>query len=109
VDRDRTIESLITRHWQASQDGDGDAEHDIYAPSAILDYPQSGERFRGCDTIQLQRGSHPAERQFTVRRIAGHGDLWVSEVVITYDGADQPVYPRSPGIGCTLTPAAVRN
>lgn len=24
-------------------------------------------------------------------------------------GADQPVYPRSPSIGCTLTPAAVRN
>ncbi|HEX3566049.1 MAG TPA: hypothetical protein VHU17_11805, partial [Acidimicrobiales bacterium] len=60
--------------------------HDIYAPSAILDYPQSGERFRGRDTIQLQRGSHPAERRFTVRRIVGHENLWVSEVVITYDG-----------------------
>jgi hypothetical protein len=78
--------SLIERHWQASQDGDGDAEHDIYAPSAILDYPQSGERFRGRDTIQLQRGSHPTERRFAVYRIVGHEDLWVSEVVITYDG-----------------------
>src|SRR5665213_1072508 len=76
VDRDRTINSLITRHWQASQDGDGDAEHDIYDPSAILDYPQSSERFRWRDTIQAQRGGHPAERQFAVRRIVGNADLW---------------------------------
>lgn len=93
MDRDRAINSLIARHWQASQDGDEDAEHDIYAPSAMLDYPQSGERFRGRDTIQAQRGSHPAERRFAVRRISGHADLWVSECVITYDGS--PTYSVS--------------
>jgi len=93
VERDSIVKSLITRHWEASQNGDGDAEHGIYADSAVLDYPQSGERFRGRDTIQLQRGNHPAARQFTVRRIAGHGDLWVSEVVITYDGV--PTYSVS--------------
>jgi len=93
VDRDSIVNSLIARHWEASQNGDGDAEHDIYAPSAILDYPQSGERFRGRDSIQLQRGSHPAERRFAVHRIVGHEDLWVSEVVITYDGV--PTYSVS--------------
>jgi hypothetical protein len=31
-------------------------------------------------------GGHPAERHFTVLRIAGSGNLWVSECVITYDG-----------------------
>jgi SnoaL-like domain len=93
VERDRIITNLIARHWQASQDGDGDAEHDIYAPSAILDYPQSGERFRGRETIQAQRGGHPAERRFAVRRISGLADLWVSECVITYDGS--PTYSVS--------------
>jgi hypothetical protein len=93
VDRDGTISSLIARHWQASGDGDQEAEHDIYAPAAILDYPQSGERFRGRETIQAQRGSHPATRGFAVRRIAGHGALWVSECVITYDGV--PTYSVS--------------
>ena len=73
--------------------GDGDAEHAIYAADGILDYPQSGERFRGRSTIQAQRGGHPAERHFTVRRIMGGGDLWVSEVVITYDGV--PTYSVS--------------
>ncbi|HEY7175960.1 MAG TPA: hypothetical protein VH442_13670 [Micromonosporaceae bacterium] len=37
-------------------------------------------------TIAAQRGGHPAERYFTVLRISGAGDLWVSECVITYDG-----------------------
>ena len=58
----------------------------MYADDAILDYPQSGERFRGRSKIKAQRGGHPAERHFTVSRILGRGDLWVSECVITYDG-----------------------
>ncbi len=52
----------------------------------ILDYPQSGERFEGRTTISAQRGGHPADRHFTVLRIIGAGDLWVSECIITYDG-----------------------
>jgi hypothetical protein len=73
-------------HWQASEQGDGAVEHAIYAENAILDYPQSGERFRGRTTIAAQRGGHPADRHFTVIRISGSADLWVSECVITYDG-----------------------
>jgi len=93
MDRDIDTKAQIERHWQASEGGDINAEHDIYAPGALLDYPQSGERFRGRDTIQAQRGSHPADRHFAVRRIVGHGDLWVSECVITYDGI--PTYSVS--------------
>jgi hypothetical protein len=78
--------AAIEEHWSASERGNTEAEHAIYADEAILDYPQSGERFRGRATIAAQRGGHPADRHFTVRRIVGGGDLWVSEVVITYDG-----------------------
>src|SRR5690348_1613234 len=84
---DADIRDQIQRHWDASERGDIEAEHAIYAADAILDYPQSGERFRGRSRIQAQRGGHPADRRFTVRRILGGGDLWVSECVITYDGA----------------------
>ena len=65
----------------------------MYAPDAILDYPQSGERFRGRTTIAAQRGGHPADRHFTVVRIVGSGNLWVSECIITYDGT--PTYSVS--------------
>jgi hypothetical protein len=92
-DRDADIRARIQQHWEASERGDVDLEHAIYAADAILDYPQSGERFRGRARIQAQRGEHPAERHFTIRGILGSGDLWVSECVITYDGA--PTYSLS--------------
>ncbi|MGX1855028.1 nuclear transport factor 2 family protein [Streptomyces sp. NBC_01456] len=85
--------AALEEHWRASERGDIDAEHAIYAADAILDYPQSGERFRGRATISAQRGGHPASRQFTVHRIVGSGDLWMSECVITYDGV--PTYSVS--------------
>jgi hypothetical protein len=86
IDREADFRARLRGHWEASERGDIDAEHAIYAADAILDYPQSGERFRGRSKIQAQRGGHPAERHFTIRRILGGGDLWVSEVLITYDG-----------------------
>jgi hypothetical protein len=93
MDSDRRIRAAIEEHWQASERGDNETEHAIYADDAILDYPQSGERFRGRATIAAQRGGHPAERHFTVLRIAGGPALWVSECIITYDGA--PTYSVS--------------
>src|SRR5690349_12173019 len=93
VDRDASTRARIEEHWRASELGDADTEHAIYAADATLDYPQSGERFRGRSRIQAQRGGHPAERHFTVLGIRGGGGLWVSECVITYDGA--PTYSVS--------------
>jgi hypothetical protein len=83
----------VEAHWRASEAGDSDTEHAIYAADAVLDYPQSGERFRGRATIAAQRTGHPAERHFTVLRIEGADNLWVSECVISYDGA--PTYSIS--------------
>jgi hypothetical protein len=93
MDTDTQTKAAIEEHWRASESGDSETEHAIYAEDAILDYPQSGERFRTRATIAAQRGGHPAERQFSVLRISGGGNLWVSECIITYDGA--PTYSVS--------------
>ena len=85
--------AAIEEHWRASEAGDTETEHAIYAEQGILDYPQSGERFRSRSRIQAQRGGHPAERHFTIRRIRGCGQVWVSECTITYDGV--PTYSVS--------------
>ena len=83
----------LQRHWEASDAGDFEAEHDIYREDAVLDYPQSGERIRGRGKIQSSRAAQPNRKRFTVRRITGAGDLWVTEYVLTYDG--QPSYTVS--------------
>ena len=83
---DRTIRAALDRHWQASDASDFDVEHEIYREDAVLDYPQSGERIRGRHNIQESRTVQPNKKRFTVRRIVGSGDLWVSEFVLSYDG-----------------------
>ena len=88
--RDDDVRAALQRHWAASDADDFAAEHDIYADHAVLEYPQSGERIRGRADIQASRMAQPNQKRFTVRRMLGGGGLWISELVITYDG--QPVY-----------------
>ena len=83
---DRTIQAAMDRHWAASAVGDLETEHEIYHEDVVVEYPQSGERICGRSTIQALRGHHPSKLGFTIRRVIGSGDLWVSEYVITYDG-----------------------
>ena len=49
------IRAALERHWAASDANNFDAEHQIYRPDAVLEYPQSGERIRGRDRIQIGR------------------------------------------------------
>jgi SnoaL-like domain len=84
--RDREIRAALDRHWAASDANDVETEHSIYHEDAVLEYPQSGERTRGRYNIQNQRGSQPSNKRFSVRRITGGGDLWVTELILTYDG-----------------------
>ena len=83
---DRTVRATLERHWDASDAGDFRVEHEIYLEDAVLDYPQSGERIRGRHNIQESRFVQPNKKRFTVRRIIGSGDLWVTEFMLTYDG-----------------------
>jgi hypothetical protein len=87
---DDDVRDALRRHWAASDANDFATEHDIYRADAVLEYPQSGERIRGRAHIEASRAAQPNTKRFTVRRMLGAGDLWVSELVMTYDG--QPNY-----------------
>ena len=91
--RDQAIRAALDEHWAASDANDSETEHRIYHEDAVLDYPQSGERTRGRSNIQNQRAIQPNKKRFTVRRIIGSGDLWVTEFVLTYDA--KPSYTVS--------------
>ena len=83
---DIDLRAVLQRHWAASDSSDFDAEHEIYEDDAVLEYPQSGERIRGRRGIQESRMAQPNKKRFAIRRLQGSGSLWVSELVITYDG-----------------------
>jgi hypothetical protein len=91
--RDQKIRAALDQHWAASDASDFETEHQIYHEDAVLEYPQSGERTRSRRNIQNQRASQPSKKRFTVRRIIGSGNLWVTEFILTYDG--KPSYTVS--------------
>ena len=90
---DQQIRAALDEHWAASNANDFETEHRIYHEDAVLEYPQSGERMRGRFNIQITRSIQPNKKRFTVRRISGAGDLWITEFILTYNG--KPSYTVS--------------
>jgi SnoaL-like domain len=90
---ERGIRAALERHWVASDASDFEEEHRIYREDAVLEYPQSGERISGRRNIQASRAAQPNRKRFTVRRMIGSGDLWVTEFVLSYD--ERPSYTVS--------------
>ncbi|HVI10474.1 MAG TPA: nuclear transport factor 2 family protein [Candidatus Binatia bacterium] len=90
---DQQIRAALDQHWAASDANDFETEHNIYLDDAVLEYPQSGERIRGRRNIQITRTIQPNRKRFTVQRILGGGDLWVTEFILSYDG--KPSYTVS--------------
>ena len=91
--QEEQIRAALDQHWAASDANDFETEHRIYLEDAVLEYPQSGERTRGRSNIQNQRAGQPSNKRFSIRRIVGSGELWVTEFILTYDG--KPSYTVS--------------
>lgn len=69
--------------------------HALYHDDAVLEFPQSQERFEGKENFLAWRKQYPAKVEAKVRRILGRGDLWVAEVSVRYDGGTW-------GYGCSI-------
>ena len=70
---------------------DQEIAHEIYHDDAVLEFPQSGERFEGVGNFREWRRQYPKEVDFELRNLRGAGDLWVAEVSARYnDGPWQP-------------------
>ena len=65
---------------------DVDHAHEIYHDSAVLEFPQSGERFEGVNNFTEWRRQYPADVGYKIRRITARDDFVVTELTISYDG-----------------------
>jgi len=61
--------------------------HALYHDDAVVEFPQSKERFEGKQNILAWRRQYPATVEGKIRRIMGHGDVWVTEGAVRYDAA----------------------
>jgi SnoaL-like domain len=76
---------VVRRYWEYAG-ADVDRADEIYHDDAVLEFPQSGERFEGVTGFTEWRRRYPAEVSYRVRRVAVRDDLAVVEVSVTYDG-----------------------
>ena len=76
----------LRRHWEdpGAHEDSADA---IYHDDAVLEFPQSGERFEGVRNFREWRRQYPAKLELHLRRINHREDLVVTEYVISHNGA----------------------
>jgi hypothetical protein len=77
-----TVRAMLEQHFTS---GDPERSHAMYHDDAVLEFPQSGERFVGVENLREWRSEYPASTSVEFREIRGGDDLWVAEVSITYD------------------------
>jgi hypothetical protein len=84
ADQDARLE-VVRRYWDHAG-ADVELADEIYHEDAVLEFPQSGERFEGRAGFTEWRSRYPGDVRYRVRRITARDDLVVSEVSVTYDG-----------------------
>lgn len=83
---DDEIRQMLQEHWQThANSSDFEAAHAIYHEDAILEWPQSGERFVGKETFRAMRQGAPPLK-FKTWRIVGEGNVWTAENLMSVAG-----------------------
>ena len=78
-----TVRAMLEQHFTS---GDPQRSHEMYRDDAVLEFPQSGERFAG--SRELPRVAEQLSG-LDGRRVPGdpgRDDFWVVELSISYDG-----------------------
>jgi hypothetical protein len=69
-----TVRAMLEQHFGSS---DPEVSHEMYHDDAVLEFPQSGERFMGVANFREWRSNYPGSTTVEFRQITGRDDLWV--------------------------------
>jgi hypothetical protein len=78
-----TVRAMLEQQFEHA--GDPELSHAMYREDAVLEFPQSGERFEGVENFREWRTQYPAQTKFEIGEIRGGGDVSVVELTVTYD------------------------
>ncbi len=77
---EEAVRATLQHYIDYSGAGDEDRASEIYHPDAVLEFPQSGERFEGVENFREWRRNYPADVELEILRVRGADDLWVAEM-----------------------------
>ena len=83
-----TLRAMLEHQFERGH-SDPVGAHAMYHDDAVLEFPQSGERFEGVENFREWRSRYPASTEFEFREIRGRDDLWVVELSLRYDGGPE--------------------
>ena len=82
-----TLRAMLLRNLGRAAD-DPVGSHDMHDDDAVLEFPQSGERFEGVANIREWRSRYPGSVNYDIGRIRGADDIWVAEMTVRYDNCE---------------------
>ena len=74
---------------------DQDVAHEIYHEDAVLEFPQSGERFEGRATFTEWRSQYPVgadDMRYRILRMTAREDFAATELTASYDRGETWMY-----------------
>jgi hypothetical protein len=79
---------LIERYLHAATAQDFDDLRQIFADDVAIEWPQSGEHFRGKEACVNIFANYPggSPRLMGISRVMGEGNLWIGEAEVMYPG-----------------------
>jgi SnoaL-like domain len=82
---DRANRELVERFFAASERGDRDDMTALTDEDMVMEWPQSGERFRGRDNVLAAMAAVEVKPEFAGQpRLIGSGVVWVLMVPLRY-------------------------
>jgi hypothetical protein len=90
VDKE-SVQQLINRYWRAASAQSFDDLHQIFADDVAIEWPQSGEHFKGKEACINIFVNYPggSPRLDAINRLTGEGNVWVAEGQMTYPDQKQ--------------------
>jgi len=82
------VRDMVLYQWKYTGGPNEAKASELYHDDVVLEFPQSGEWFKGKANQQAWRERYPAKLDFEPREIRGSGDLWIAEAVLRYDGTN---------------------
>jgi len=78
--------ATLQRYWRAMNERDFDALREIFADDVLVEWPQSGEHFRGKDACVNVFANYPggSPKMLGEPRVMGRDDLWVATASVEY-------------------------